>query len=253
MARHHWALGPAVLLIATGTLTGCGFLQDMAEPDAAVAAPSVVLTPVPPSPAPLPDRVIASAQIRDGRGFPGPFDGTVTVAVQPLVAGLPFDLGGSFRADCGFDTAVDPRYATVDITFENRSRSVASLAATLSAVDTPQAGDRTGEFGLFIESSSGDRYCQDGDRTPAADHFDVANSASGEVTVTAYLVTDVSVRPDGATPEDAFTDLTLQLTGLRNTAYVVPDLVTVGDWAVRGFSTAGPCPDAPDSVCAVLG
>jgi hypothetical protein len=130
---------------------------------------------------------------------------------------------------------------------------VASLAATLAAVDTPGAGDHSGDFGLFIESSSGDRYCQDGDRTPAADHFDVANSAGGTVTVTAYLVTEASVRPDGATPEDAFTDLTLQLTGLRNTAYSAPELVTVGDWAVRGFSSGSSCPDDPDSICAGLG
>ena len=73
------------------------------------------------------------------------------------------------------------------------------------------------------------------------------------MTVTAYLVTEASVRPDGATPEDAFADLTLQLTGLRNTAYSAPELVTVGDWAVRGFSVAGPCTDEPDSICAPLG
>jgi hypothetical protein len=241
------------LLLCAGTLTGCGFLQDMAAPDAAEAAPSATLAPVPPSRTPPSDRVVASAVISDDRGFPGPFDGTVTVSVQPLAPGLPFDLGGSFGADCGVDATGDPRYVAVDITFENRSRSVASLAATLAAVDTPGAGDRSGDFGLFIESSSGDRYCQDGDRTPAADHFDVANSAGGTVTVTAYLVTEASVRPDGATPEDAFTDLTLQLTGLRNTAYSAPELVTVGDWAVRGFSSGSSCPDDPDSICAGLG
>jgi hypothetical protein len=252
LARRSRVLVPALLLTA-GSVTGCGLLQDMTAPDAAVAEPAVTAAPVSPSPAPARDRVVASAVIGDDRGFPGPFDGTVTVTVQPIVPGLPDDLGGTFRADCGFDTAGDPRYAAVDITFENRSRSVASLAATLSAVDTPQAGDRTGDFGLFIRSSSGGRYCQDGDRTPRADHFDVANSAGGEVTVTAYLVSDASLRPDGATPEDAFTDLTLQLTGLRNTAYSAPELVTVGDWAVRGFSVAGPCTDEPDSICAPLG
>jgi outer membrane receptor for Fe3+-dicitrate len=84
-------------------------------------------------------------------------------------------------------------------------------------------GDLTGAFGVFTASSDpGVHYCRDGATTPSTDHFDVASNPGEERTVTAYLVTDTRLTPDGARPDQAFTDLVLQVRNLRNTAYAAP-------------------------------
>ena len=227
-------------------LSACGFLEDLSDPDEPAdrsALPSVTQQAAPPPP-PAEPRVVAAVSIRDGRAVGGgPWDAGITVTAHPVLAGIPAELGHSFGADCG-RAEQQARYVAIDITFDNRGGSVASLAADLSVVDGPGAGDRAGEVGLFIESSDpAVRYCRDGDTTPSTDHFDLAHR-----TFTAFLLTDAAAQPD-----EPLDDLVLRLTDLRNTAYSAPELVTVGEWAVQGLAVGAACPDEPDSVCAPLG
>jgi len=236
----------AVIGTVVAALSSCGFLDDLASPDQPAdrsTLPSVTQQAAPPPPAA--PRVVAALSIRDGRAVGGgPWDGGITVTVDPARAGLPAELGTSFGADCGRAEG-HARYVAIDITFDNRGVSVASLAAELSVVDGPGAGDRSGEVGIFLESSDPSvRYCQDGDTAPSTGHFALALGG----TVTAFLLTDAPGPPD-----EALGDLILRLTDLRNTAYSAPELVTVGEWAVQGLAVGAACPDEPDSVCALLG
>jgi len=227
----------AVLLATLTSLTACGFLAEVADPPASTqpsASAAVTTAAVPDGP-----RVVAAAQLADDRVLPGsPFRVSVELATHPVVAGLP-RLPPSFGADCGYANDGTTRYLAVDLTVGNRSGSVVNVAADVSL-----SGPSVEAVGLFIESGlPGVRYCQDGDRTPTADHLVVDGGVGDVRTTTVYLVAG----PDA--PADPFTGLTLELTGLQNTAYSYPELVTVGTWT----ASTGTCPDQPDSICVALG
>jgi len=237
-----------VVATVGAALSACGFLEDLSNPDEPAdrsALPSVTQEAAPTSLPPAEPRAVAALSIRDGRTVGGgPWDAGITVTAHPALAGIPYELGSSFGAHCGLADQ-HARFVAIDIPFDNRGLGMASLAADLSVVDGPDAGDRVGEIGIFIESSDpAVRYCQDGDARPATDHFAFAYTG----TFTAFLLTDATAQPD-----EALDDLVLRLTDLRNTAYSAPELVTVGEWAVQGFAVGAACPDEPDSVCAPLG
>ena len=226
----------AVLVVLLTGLTGCGFLAAMADPP--VTPPPSASVPPTPVEAPAEPRVVVAAQLADDRELPGsPFRSAVTVAVHPVASGLPGLVG--FGTDCGYADDGTTRQLAVDLTVANQSGSVANVAADVSL-----AGPTADAVGVFVESGTpGVRWCQDGDRTPTADHLVVDGGVGDVRTTTIYVVAG----PDA--PADPFAGLTLELTGLQNTAYSYPELVTVGTWT----ASTGSCPDQPDSLCAPLG
>ena len=117
----------AGMLLLVGSLAGCGFLNELADPPVTTEQPP----PSPPVTVPaVPDepRVIASAALNDDRELPGgPCRATVQVSTHPVATGLPA-LGHRFGTDCGFADDATTRYLAVDLTFTNRSGAVTNVA-----------------------------------------------------------------------------------------------------------------------------
>ena len=230
-------MGLVVGLLTMSAVAGCGFLQEMADPPATPPPPLVAPTPTP-TPTPPPASPVLTAQLLDDRALPGgPFRGDLRVAAHPVAAGLPrFDT--DFPLDCGYDATA--RHLAVDLTFTNRSTAVAVVSADISVTGPGVDAD---VVGLFVGSTDPSvRYCQDGDRTPAADHLVLG--ANGPTTVTAHLIAGAGA------PDDALAGLTVALTDLRDP--VAGGSNEDGPWAV----TRGPlssCLEDPGGLCVSVG
>ncbi|MFQ1000675.1 hypothetical protein [Modestobacter sp. SSW1-42] len=224
-------------LVALTALTGCGFLEELADPPPApVATAAPASASASPSPVAQPPRVVLATQLSHDAAVPGgPYRGALQVSAHPVSAGLP-QLGNGFAADCGLDAAT-ARHLDLDLTFTNRSGAT-SVVATRISVSGPAVDADV--LALVVESSAVDvRYCQDGDRTPEADRLVLG--ASGTVTtVTAHLV----VGPDA--PEDAFAGLTVELAGLHDTSAGGSGVDT--PWEVARAPLTS-CLDGPGGIC----
>jgi hypothetical protein len=229
-------VGLVIGLVTVAALSGCGFLQEMADPPVTPPPPLVAPTP---EATPPPASPVLTAQLLDDRTLPGgPFRGDLRVAAHPVAAGLP-RLDSSFPADCGYDAAT-ARHLAVDLTFTNRSTATAVVSAAISVTGPGVDADAVG---LFVDSTDPDvRYCQDGDRTPSVDHLVLG--ANGPTVVSVELLVGAGA------PDDALTGLTVALTDLRDP--VAGGSNQEGAWAVsRGPLTS--CLDGPGGLCVSVG
>ena len=234
---RNGAAGLVVGLVMLSALSGCGFLQEMADPPVTSPPPPVAPTATP-TVTPPPAVPVLTAQLLDDRALPGgPFRGDLRVAAHPVAAGEP-PLPYGFAADCGYDDTA--RYLAVDLSFTNRSTGSSVVSAGISVTGP---GVDAGVVGLFVDSSDANvRYCADGDPTPAVDHLVLG--MNGPTAVAAHLVVGAGA------PDDALAGLTVALTDLRDP--VAGGTGREGPWSVsRGPVTS--CLDGPGGLCVSVG
>jgi hypothetical protein len=238
---------PAAVLAALAVVTaGCGFLEDLAEPDPPPSVPVVAATP-PGEPAPAGPVVVADGFLL---GSAGGTAGRITVTVGPPQTGLVPPVP-NFSDSCPVEpTAL--QYVPISIGFVpsggGASPSDPGLAARLDVgVGASTPGD-IGGFGVVVESGNGtERYCHDFPPLPTSDRFwNQMNAAD----VTGYVVLDRAVTP--ATPAgrpDVFPTLGLRISELR----LFSDPEEVRTLGVGELSVGAACPDDPESICVALG
>jgi hypothetical protein len=251
--------GAAALLgvsLVAGATSGCGFMNDLAHPDAAPpAAPATTVpSPAPPSSAvpvddaPDPDepRVIAQGELLgSGDGTSGHLvvtQGPVRTGLVPPVPGFSFTCpveGPSLQY-----VAVDFAYAP---TAAPRSSPRAGLAAHVSVDTGAGTPADVGDVGVFADSG-GDPgpYCADYPPLPTTDTF---WNQMGAATVTVFVVLDQAVTP--AFPvgrSDVFPTLQLRISELR----WFSDPQAQRSLTVGGMSVGAACADDPDAICVPL-
>ncbi|MBB3678280.1 hypothetical protein [Modestobacter versicolor] len=228
------------------TSSGCGFLDDLADPEAREPAATSAPTTSPSSPPPLappapafePGVVAQAALIADGRSI-----GTLRVATGAVQTGLvlPFP---EFDEDCPVE---GPSMQYVAVGFSFTLQAEGGLAGHLTVAPGPSTPADIGEVGVFFEPSYGnDEYCTDGPRLPDTDTF----WARGTTSVTGYVVLDDAVGP--ATPQgrtEVFATLQAQVSDLRlrdDDGEETP--LTLGPPSVGVV-----CPDDEGAFCVPLG
>jgi hypothetical protein len=232
------ALVVAAAVLAS--LSGCGFLQDMAEPDAPPSIPvaSAAASTQPPAAWPV---VIAEGTLDGPRG-----DGLLTVTVGEVRTGLVPPVP-NFADSC----PVDPgtlQYVPVVFAYTGDGPDLPGLAARLDVGRGPATPADVGDVGVVVESGDGsERYCFDYPPLPTSDRF---WNQMGAATITGYVVLDAAV--SAATPAgrpEVFPTLALRISDLR----VFSDPETVSRLEVGALSVGAVCPDDPESICVALG
>jgi hypothetical protein len=226
-----------VAAVVLATTSGCGFLQDLAEPDEPPAIPVADSVPAAKTSAAGPV-VVAEGALVDTRGGSA---GRITVTVGPVQTGLVPPVP-NFSDSC----PVEPtslQYVPVDVAFTGQG-----LAARLDVGTGPATPGDVGDVGIVVESGDGtERYCFDYPPLPTADRF---WNQMGAATVTGYVVLDDAVAP--ATPDgraDVFPTLRLRISDLR----VLTDPERAQRLAVGEMSVGAACPDDPAAICVSLG
>jgi hypothetical protein len=241
--RTRALLGAVIVLASTA---GCGFLQDLAQPDEApsipVADPVPADTPSAPATGPV---VIAEGDLRTASGGEV---GRVTVTVGPAQTGFVPPVP-NFSDSCPVD-GPSLQYVPVDVGFTtagSRPSIQSGLAARLDVSTGPATPADIGDVGIVVESGDGtERYCFGYPPLPTADRF---WNQMGAPTVTGFVVLDdavTSATPDGRA--DVFPTLRLRISDLR--VFTDPERVrplTVGEMAVGAA-----CPDDPEAICVPL-
>jgi hypothetical protein len=236
----------ALLLAAVlASLSGCGFLQDMAEPD---EPPRVPVASSAPLTTPAGDQPVVVAEgflLSDAGGAVGRLTVTVGPAQTGLVPPVP-----NFSDSC----PVEPgalQYVPVSVGFVAGSGgrpTGAGLAARLDVGVGPATPADIGDVGIVVESGDGtERYCFDYPPLPTSDRFWNQMNAA---TVTGYVVLDRAVTP--ATPDgrsDVFPTLGLRISELR----LFSDPEDVRRLHLGELSVGAACPDDTGAICVPLG
>jgi hypothetical protein len=239
----------AVLAFVLVTTSACGFLNDLAHPEARAAAPeaSRPTTAAPVAPAPDPDApvVIAEGDLLLTGG--GPL-GHLVVTQGPVRTGLVPPVPG-FSEDCPVDGPA-LQYVAVHFTYTTTNDHAApqpGLAAHVAVSRGPATPADVGDVGVFADSS-GDPgpYCADHPPLPTRDRF---WNQMGATTVTVYVVVDQAVSaafPGGRA--DVFPTLQLEVSHLR--WFREPGSVrTLGPGRM---SVGAACTDDPGAICVPL-
>ena len=252
--RSRWALLGAVLVVVT--TSGCGFLNDLANPDAAAIAeaPSPAAPPptepgitVPVVEAADPDqpRVIAEGPLQAGGGGAS---GHLVVTQGPVRTGLVPPVPG-FSFTCPVD-GPSLQYVAVDFAYQSaaaQSHPLPGLAAHVSVSTGPATPTDLGDVGVFADSG-GDPgpYCADYPPLPTTDKF---WNQMGAATVAVFVVVDQAVTPAfRAGRSDVFATLQLKISNLR--LFSDPEAVRPLD--VGQMTVGAPCADDPDAICVPL-
>lgn len=230
-----------VLVLVLVAVSGCGFLQDLADPHepppATTLAPEPGAGPVagPPEDGPV---VLVDGTLR-GTGSGG--GGHLTVTALPVQTGLVPPVP-NFSDSCPVE-GPSLQYLPVEVAF-----TAVGLAAHVAVERGPATPADAGDIGIVVESGDGtERYCFDYPPLPTTDRF---WHQMGAATITGYVVLDDAVT--AATPEGraaVFPTVQLRISDLR--VFTDPERVrrlTVGDLTV-----GAPCPDDPDAICVPLG
>ncbi len=240
--RRCAALLGAVALLSSG----CGFLEDLAEPDAPpsvpVASPAPVGAPVPAGPVVVADGFLL--------GPGGGAVGRLTVTVAPPVTGSVPPVP-NFSDSCPVNTT-SLQYVPVSVAFAADGRDGPDgdpgLAARLDVGVGPSTPGDIGEVGVVVESGDGtEQYCLDYPPLPTSDRF--WNQVKAAV-VTGYVVLDravTSATPDGR--PDVFPTLGLRISELR----WFSDPEDVRTLEPGDLSVGAACPDDPEAICVSLG
>ena len=237
------ALVVTVAVLVSGS--GCGFLQDMAEPDEPPSIP-VASTPAatePPAEGPV---VVAEGVLLDEAGGSG---GRIVVTLGEAQEGHVPPVP-NFSDSC----PVEPttlQYLPVSVEFTTPGGTLPGgpgLAARLDVGLGPATPDDIGDVGIVVESGDGaERYCHDYPPLPTSDRFwNQMNAAD----VTGYVVLDRAVTP--ATPDgrpDVFPTLGLRISELR----LFSDPEDVRRLVPGDLSVGAACPDDAEAICVALG
>lgn len=232
--------------LVLASTAGCGFLQDLAEPDPPPSIPladETVRPPAAPAAGPL---VIAEGALLTAEGGRA---GRLTVTAGPVQTGVVPPVP-NFSDSCPVDPAA-LQYLPVSVGFTMRwdqQSAMPGLAARLDVGTGPGTPADIGDVGIVVESGDGtERYCFDYPPLPTSDRF--WNQMHAE-DVTGYVVLDRAVTP--ATPEgraDVFPTLRLRISELR----LFADPEDVRSLRLGELTVGAACPDAPDEICVALG
>jgi hypothetical protein len=247
-ARHRGRLRTALLGIVLGTTSGCGFLNDLAHPDAqAVAAEPSAIPAVPAVVTPDADAPVVIAEgdlLLTGGGALG----HLVVTQGPVRTGLvpPVPL---FAEGCPVD-GPSLQYVAVDFTYTTTNDHDApqpGLAAHVRVDRGPATPADVGDVGI-VADSSGDPgpYCAEYPPLPTTDRF---WNQTGATTVTVYVIVNQAVTP--AFPDgrgDVFPTLELEISELR----WFRDTGSVRTLRVGGMSVGAACADDPAAICVPL-
>ena len=239
--RHRaWALLAAVVLTS-----GCGFLQDLAEPDEPPSIPVASPAPSDEPPAEGPRVVVDGFLLRGSGGAIG----RLTVTVGPVETGVVPPVP-NFSDSC----PVEPtslQYVPVSVAFTTPDGSLPNgpgLAARLDVGVGESTPSDIGDVGVVVGSGDGaEQYCHDYPPLPTSDRFWNQMNAA---TVTGYVVLDQAVTP--ATPDgrpDVFPTLGLRISELR--LFSNPEDVRA--LGIGELEVGAPCPDDAEAICVSLG
>jgi hypothetical protein len=237
-ARWGRALAGCAVL---ASVSGCGFLRDMAEPDPAPVIPlERTEQPAAQDPAPTGPVVVAEGTLLGGQG------GRLTVTVGEVQTGLVPPVP-NFADSC----PVDPltlQYLPVEFAFSVNGGVVPGLAARVEVSVGPETPTDIGDVGVVVESGDGtEQYCFDYPPLPTSDRF---WNQMGAATISGYVVLDQAVT--AATPQgrdEVFPTLRLRISELR----LFSDPEEVQALRLGNLSVGAPCPDDPEAICVPLG
>jgi hypothetical protein len=239
----------AVLVLVLVTTSACGFLNDLAYPEAQAAAPAESsFTPAAPViPAPDPDAPVVIAEgdlLLTGGGTLGHLvvtQGPVRTGLVPPVPGI--------SDTCPVDGPT-LQYVAIDFTYtstNDHEAPVPGLAAHVAVDRGPGTPADAGHVGIFADSG-GDPgpYCADSPPLPTRDTF---WNHTGAATVTVYVVVDHAVSaafPGGRA--GLFPTLGLEISDLR--WFREPG--SVRSLGVGKLSVGAACADDPTAICVPL-
>ena len=237
-------LGVAGALLVLAATSGCGFMNDLAHPeapDATVAAEGTPadggVLPAGAVPAPETPTVIAAGALTTAAGTEA---GYVTVTVGPVVNGLAPPVPN--LTACPMD-APSLQYVPVDFAF-----TASGFAAHVAISRGPATPADVADVGIFAESADGNEtYCDDAPPLPSRDRF---FNQMGAATITVYVALDQAVTP--ATPDgrsEVFPTLQLRISDLRQ--FEGPS--RVHGLGVGVLTVGATCADDPDAICVPLG
>jgi len=223
---------PLLALVLTA-VSGCGFLNALAQPGAPDPEPVATASP---SPVPEPPPVIVDGDLQTSGGAAA---GHLAVTLGPARTGLVPPVVNT--EGCHFDA---PSLEYVPVEFA----APPGLAAHVEISTGRATPAGIGDVGIFVESNNGEQvYCTDYPPLPTRDRF---FNQSGARTITAWVVLDHAVTP--ATPDgrpDVFPTLQLRISDIRQLSDA-----TTGRTLVPGALGVGAvCPDDPHAICAPLG
>jgi hypothetical protein len=253
--RHELRRGAVaqfVIALVVGVTSGCGFMNDLALPDAAATetpapGPTTPSSPEPVVDAPDPDepRVIAQGELLASGGGTS---GHLVVTQGPVRTGLVPPVP-NFSSTCPVD-GPSLQYVAVDFAYvpaAPQSYPVPGLAAHVSVDTGAGTPADIGDVGVFADSG-GDPgpYCADYPPLPTTDTF---WNQMGAATVSVFIVLDQAVTP--AFPmgrSDVFPTLQLRISELR----WFSDPGAQRPLTVGGMSIGAACADDPAAICVPL-
>ena len=198
------------LLLAT--TSGCGFLDDLAHPDARSTVVEPARVSVVPTVDPGAPVVVAEGDLLLTGG--GPL-GHLVVTQGPVRTGLVPPVPG-FPDDCPVD-GPSLQYVALDFTYttaNDHGTPRPGLAAHVTVERGPATPGDAGDVGVFADSN-GDPgpYCSNHPPLPTTDTF---WNQTGAATVTVFVVVDRAVSPEfpGGRAE-VFPTLELEISNLR--------------------------------------
>jgi hypothetical protein len=221
----------AMVLVA---VSGCGFVNALAQPQAAASDPPAATTA--PAPTPEAQPAIVDGDLLTSGGAPS---GHLAVTLGPARTGLVPPVPNS--EGCHFD---GPSLEYVPVEFATSP----GLAAHVGISTGPATPAGIGDVGIFVESNGGDQvYCTDYPPLPTRDKF---FNQSGARTITAWVVLDHAVTP--ATPDgrpDVFPTLQLRISDFR----LLSDATTGRSLVPGPLGRGAVCPDDAHAICVPLG
>jgi hypothetical protein len=225
-----------VLVVVLAVTAGCGFLNDLADPQASDNGSSVgtgAAAPATSSPEPPP--AIVDADLLTSGGAPS---GHLAVTLAPARTGLVPPVVNT--EGCHFDA---PSLEYVPVEFA----ASPGLAAHVEISTGPATPADIGDVGIFVESNGGEQvYCTDYPPLPTRDKF---FNQMGARTITAWVVLDHAVTP--ATPAgrpEVFPTLQLRISDFR-----LLSAPTAGRSLVPGpLGRGAVCPDDAHAICVPL-
>jgi hypothetical protein len=229
-----------------GAASGCGFLQDLAEPDEPLSIPVAEgPAPVTETPDDRPFVVVEGDLLTSSGGRAGRLTVTVGAVETGLVPPVP-----NFSDSCPVE-ATSLQYVPVDFGFTTTGTGAQpgpGLAARVDVGTGPDTPADIGDVGVVVESGDGtERYCFDYPPLPTSDRF---WNQMGAATVAGYVVLDEAV--SAGTPggrAEVFPTLRLRISELR----LFSDPEQVRTLEVGDLSVGAPCPDDPEAICVPLG
>lgn len=235
MRASRWTVWGAATVVVLAGVSGCGFMDALAHPQAPVPQPVATATP---APTPEPPPVIVDGDLQTPGGGAG---GHLVVTLGKARTGLQPPL--SEAGACHFDPNA-LQYLPVEF-----ASDAPGLAAHVEVVTGPDTPTDFGDVGIFVESNDGDQvYCADSPPWPTRDRY---FNQAGARAITAWVVLQRAVTP--ATPAgrpEVFPTLQLRISDLRQ----LSDPTTVQRRLVPGALGVGaPCADDARAICVPLG